>query len=182
MSTSANRSAARIANARSLLVPVTAVTMLLCAAIFGFFYAWAVSTLWGLDRIDPRVAIEAMNAMNEAVRNAAFAPAFFGTPVALAITTLLCFRAGRNDAAAWFGAAAVLYLAGALAVTGSVNVPMNRAMIDAGVPETLQEAEQVWGAYSERWQFYNALRMCVSAVVFLMAVMGTVRLAQRSGQ
>ena len=182
MTTPANRSASQPARARSLLVPVTGVTMLLCAAIFGFFYAWAVSTLWGLDRIDPRVAIEAMNAMNEAVRNAAFAPVFFGTPVALAVTTLVCFRAGRNDAAAWFAAAAVLYLVGAVALTASVNVPMNRAMIDGGVPDTLQEAQQVWTAYSERWQFYNAVRMCVSAVVFLMALTGTVRLAQRSGQ
>ena len=42
-------------------------------AIFGFFYAWVCSTMWGLDATDPRVAIQAMQAMNGSVRNAVFA-------------------------------------------------------------------------------------------------------------
>ncbi len=60
------------------------VAVLLTGAIFGFFYAWVCSTMWGLDDADPRVAIAAMQAMNASVRNAVFFPAFFLTPVALA--------------------------------------------------------------------------------------------------
>lgn len=67
-----------------LALPVTLIATLLSGAIFGFFYAWVCSTMWGLDAADPRVAISAMQAMNASVRNIVFAPAFFGTPVALA--------------------------------------------------------------------------------------------------
>ena len=38
-------------------------SLLLCGAIFGFFYAWVCSTMWGLDSADPAVAIAAMQAM-----------------------------------------------------------------------------------------------------------------------
>ena len=33
------------------------VSLVLTAAIFGFFYDWVCSTMWGLDAGDPRVAI-----------------------------------------------------------------------------------------------------------------------------
>lgn len=63
--------------------------LLSAAAIFGFFYAWVCSTMWGLDQVSSRVAIEAMQAMNASVRNAVFAPAFFGTGPILPLTALL---------------------------------------------------------------------------------------------
>ncbi|GAB5461946.1 hypothetical protein [Hoeflea alexandrii] len=52
-------------------------SLLLTAAIFGFFYAWVCSTMWGLDAADPSVAIQAMQAMNASVRNAVFIPPSF---------------------------------------------------------------------------------------------------------
>ncbi len=163
---------------RALLIPVTGVAMLLSAAIFGFFYAWVCSTMWGLDRIDPRAAIEAMNGMNESVRNAVFAPAFFGTPIALLLVSGLSLSTGHKQAAMWFGGAGLLYILGAFLVTMNVNVPMNRAMIDAGVPETLEEARSVWEAYSAKWQVYNILRTVVSGVVFLMGLVGVTKLVK----
>ena len=48
-------------------VGLAVVTIVFFGAIFGFFFAWVCSTLWGLDHIDPRSAIEAMNGMNESV-------------------------------------------------------------------------------------------------------------------
>lgn len=54
-------------------------SLMLSGAIFGFFYAWVCSTMWGLDRAAPQVAIQAMQTMNASVRNAVIAPAFFGT-------------------------------------------------------------------------------------------------------
>lgn len=65
------------------------VSVVLTGAIFGFFYAWVCSTMWGLDAADPRVAIEAIQEMNASVRNAVFFPAFFLTPVAMALTGML---------------------------------------------------------------------------------------------
>lgn len=152
--------------------------MLLSAAIFGFFYAWVCSTMWGLDTLAPQVAIEAMNGMNASVRNAVFAPAFFGTPVALLVTAGLAMAAGHRGAAVWFGLAAGVYLLGAFAVTMLVNVPMNEALMARGVPEDAAEARVVWAAYSAKWQVYNVARTVASGVVFCMGLMGVVRLAR----
>ena len=69
-----------------MLVSLSIVSVVFCGAIFGFFYAWVCSTMWGLDQADPRVAIAAMQAMNASVRNAVFFPAFFLTPVVLVFT------------------------------------------------------------------------------------------------
>ena len=72
----------------SLMRPLALLSLLLSAALFGFFYAWVCSTMWGLDMADPRVAIAAMQAMNASVRNAVFAPAFFGTAPVSAVHCL----------------------------------------------------------------------------------------------
>ena len=76
-----------------LLRGMALISLLLSGAIFGFFYAWVCSTMWGLDRLEPDTAIAAMQAMNASVRNGVFAPAFFGTPFVLLATALVGWRA-----------------------------------------------------------------------------------------
>ena len=153
-------------------------SLLLSAAIFGFFYAWVCSTMWGLDAIDPRVAIAAMNGMNASVRNAVFAPAFFGTGPILLATAGLAALTGHRGAAGCFVAAGAAYLAGAFAVTLAVNVPMNQALMAAPVPQDIETAAQLWQDYSGRWQVYNLIRTLVTATVLGLCAMGVVRLAQ----
>lgn len=84
--------ASPLASALSFLF--AAIALLLCGAIFGFFYAYSVSVMWGLDSADPRSAIAAMRGINRVVRNAAFAPAFFGTPLALLASATLAYATG----------------------------------------------------------------------------------------
>ncbi len=102
--------------------------LLLSGAIFGFFYAWVCSTMWGLDALPPETAIAAMQAMNESVRNAVFAPAFFGTGPVLLLTAAWAMTRGSGRAAALFALAGAVYLLGAFLPTALVNVPMNRAL------------------------------------------------------
>ncbi|MCV2882872.1 DUF1772 domain-containing protein [Actibacterium sp. XHP0104] len=147
-------------------------SLLFSGAIFGFFYAWVCSTMWGLDAADPRVAISAMQAMNASVRNAVFAPAFFGTPFVLLATALLARNAGRRAAAAAFGLAGLIYLAGGLFLTMSVNVPMNEALAAVTIPDTPEAAAHIWADYSPRWQFWNMVRTVVSGVTLLLAGLG----------
>ncbi len=87
--------------------------LLFSGAIFGFFYAWVCSTMWGLDATDPRTAIEAMQAMNGSVRNVVFAPAFFGTPFVMALAALVAWKADHNAAALAFGLGGLVYAAAA---------------------------------------------------------------------
>ena len=154
-----------------------AISMLLSAAIFGFFYAWVCSTMWGLDAADPRTSIAAMQAMNASVRNLVFFPAFFLTPIALIASSLMLWRLSLNRGAAWFAAAAVTYFCFGLMLTLSINVPMNEALALKEVPERVADAKAIWSDYSTTWQLWNLTRTLASGASFLMAVLGLLSIA-----
>ncbi len=148
------------------------VSAVFAAAIFGFFYAWICSTMWGLDEADPRVAIEAMQAMNASVRNAVFFPAFFATPVVIAFSAGLAWRAGMRTGARLWAAAAVVYLFGGLILTMMLNVPMNESLATVSVPPDVESARAIWADYSGEWQIYNVIRTLASGICVVLVVMG----------
>lgn len=155
-----------------LLLSAAGLALLLSGAIFGFFYAWVCSTMWGLDAADPRLAIGAMQAMNASVRNAVFAPAFFGTPLAQLVAAVLAIMARRGRSAIAFGIAALVYLGGGLLLTLLVNVPMNEALALVAIPADAASAAAVWRAYSEPWQMWNLLRTAASGISLLLVGYG----------
>lgn len=162
------------------LLPVSMLSLLSIGAIFGFFYAWVCSTMWGLDAAAPEVAIAAMQAMNASVRNAVFFPAFFLTPVFLALAGIVSLRCGRGKSAMLFAAAAVLYTLGALVVTATVNVPMNEALAMVAIPADTDEAAAIWTAYSSEWQVWNMRRTIVSGVALILTGFAVFFLNERS--
>ena len=127
---------------------VTALSLLLAGAIAGFFYAYSISVIWGLDATEPAAAIRAMQSINVSVRNAAFMPAFFGTPIVALLAAALWFAAGKNYPAILLAAAALVYLIGAFLPTLWVNVPMNEALARVAVPAEVEAARRIWAAYS----------------------------------
>ena len=153
----------------------------LIAAIFGFFYAWVCSTMWGLDNADPKVAIAAMQAMNTSVRNIIFAPAFFATPFVLMLVGGLAFKQTYKDVALLFGSAGVVYLVGGMFLTIIINVPMNNALGSVIIPENATQANEIWLAYSGKWQFWNQARTVVSGLALLLACIGLFQLGKQSG-
>ncbi|MDU9006130.1 anthrone oxygenase family protein [Sedimentitalea todarodis] len=164
---------------RFLLFPMSLLSVLLTGAIFGFFFAWVCSTMWGLDQIDPNIAIEAMQAMNASVRNAVFAPAFFGTPVALLLTTVIAWKSGATRSAIWFALAGIIYIAGGLILTMQINVPMNEALGTLATPLAPDEAERVWTNYSDVWQFWNQVRTVASGTALASVGLGLAALPHR---
>lgn len=148
--------------------PAALAALLHSGAIFGFFYAWVCSTMWGLDATDPRVAIQAMQAMNASVRNPVFAPAFFGTPVVAGVAAFLAWRGDHGRSATLLAAAAALYIVGAFVPTALVNVPMNLALAATDIPATREAAADVWSAYSSRWQVWNLVRTFASGGSLLL--------------
>ncbi|MBL4813445.1 MAG: DUF1772 domain-containing protein [Rhodobacteraceae bacterium] len=151
-------------------------SMLLSAAIFGFFYAWICSTMWGLDAADPRIAIQAMQAMNASVRNMIFAPAFFGTPVALLLTAALLLAQSYRKSAAYFAIGGAIYLCFGLTLTITINVPMNVTLGALTVPTDMIAAEEIWQTYSPKWQFWNIARTVASGISFLTVTIGLLHL------
>ena len=154
-------------------VPYAAATILialsLTGAMFGFFYAWVCSTMWGLDAADPRTAIAAMQAMNASVRNPVFFPVFFLTTPALAVAALVARRAGGRLCGGLLPGAAVIVGLGCFVLTITVNVPMNAALALVTVPADVSAAAQIWADYSPRWQLFNTLRTVAAGVALLLS-------------
>lgn len=133
--------------------------------------------MWGLDALDPRTAIEAMNAMNGSVRNAVFAPAFFGTPFVLAFAAVALAVTGERRPALWFAASAAVALVFGTLLTMLVNVPMNEALGQVKIPSDRLEAQEIWNNYSSDWQFWNQFRTVASGVALLLAATGLTQVA-----
>ena len=122
----------------------------------GFFYAYACSVMVGLDRVDNRTFIVTMQWINATVRNAAFAPAFFGSlvlTIAAAVVAVVSSRSARG----WIVAAAVLYAA-AFLVTLTLNVPLNEQLAAAGPADQISDLAAVRAAFEGPWIRWNLLR------------------------
>lgn len=158
-------------------MPLAVLSLVMSGAMFGLFYSWVCSVMWGLDTVDPRVAIAAMQAMNEAIQNAVFLPAFLGTPVVLAAAGWIAWRRARPAGIA-FVAAALVYLLGTLILTMAVNVPMNDALAQVPVPDDQAAAAAIWNAFSPRWQAWNVARTVASGAALALAGWATWRLGR----
>lgn len=132
--------------------------------------------MWGLDATDPRIAIQAMQAMNASVRNVIFAPAFFGTPALLAITAAVLWAQNFRKSASLFALSGAVYLCFGLILTMAMNVPMNEALALVTIPADLSEAREIWLDYSSTWQVWNQIRTVASGISFLIAIMGVMNL------
>ena len=165
---------------RRYLNPLAVLSLLFSGAMFGFFFAWVCSTMWGLDAAAPNTAIAVMQAMNASVRNAAFAPAFFGTPIILFATALVAWRSRESCAALLFGAGGLLYLLGALILTVLVNSPMNEALALVETPMEASRAREVWQDYSDPWQHWNTVRTIVSCITLMLAGLAILSLNRSS--
>ena len=157
---------------------VIGVSLLLSAALFGFFYAWVCSTMWGLDTLDPRIAIAAMQSMNASVRNAVFAPVFFGTPIALLLAAVTAYVQGARGGAMMFGASAAVTGIGGVLLTMAVHVPMNAGLAAIIVPDDMAAAAAVWADYSPTWQVWNITRTVFCGFAFLLGLLGAVQFAR----
>ena len=155
-----------------LLKPLAILSLVFSGAMFGFFFAWVCSTMWGLDSTDPNVAIAAMQAMNASVRNWVFAPAFFGTPVLLVVTALAALRLRKRRTATCFALAGLFYIVGAMVPTMTANVPLNEALALVETPLDPAGALEAWRNYSGAWQFWNTVRAVLAGFVLALAGWG----------
>ncbi len=117
--------------------------MLLVGLIAGFFYAYACSVMVGLADTDDRTFIAAMQAINANVRNAGFAPSFFG---------------------------ALTYAVGAFLLTMGVSVPLNDEPAAAGPPASIADPAAVRADYEDPWVTWNLVRTIASTIAFGLAV------------
>ncbi|GAA3447753.1 DUF1772 domain-containing protein [Planomonospora venezuelensis] len=144
-------------------------TILLTGTMTGLFSAFSVAVMPGLDVIDARQAIPAMQSINQKILNPVFLPMFVGALIAAPAAGALLLALGQGQAAVLFFAAAAAYILGAFAPTAAVNVPMNNALAAVSVPADPDEAARLWSGYSVRWTRWNTGRAVFCGISLLLA-------------
>lgn len=149
---------------------LTFLAMLGCGLMSGFFFAFSAGVMRALGRLEPEAGIAAMQAINVAVLNRLFLPAFFGTG-------LLCLAVAVLSLADWPAPGGVARLAGSLAylvgtflVTVAFNVPRNDALaaVDAASPA----AAGAWSSYLGAWTVWNHVRTAAALAATALLALG----------
>ncbi len=141
------------------------VPLVLFGAIGGFFYAYSVSVMLGLNNLADSAAIQAMQELNRGTRNGVFLVTFLFTPIVAAICGVTLFFKGNKATGGFLLAAAGIYFVGSFLPTVSISVPMNHE-IEALNAATLSAAEaaKVWAEYSANWTFWNTVRASMALI------------------
>jgi len=153
---------------RAAAVAATLLALLLTGGIAGFFFAYSVSVMPGLDTASPEAAVLSMQRINRAVRNPVFFVTFFLTPVATLIAAALLLVDRQRLAVGAALLAALVYIGGAFVPTVVVNVPMNEALAAMTTGSSIETARATWVDYSPRWTAWNHLRSVASGVSLLL--------------
>lgn len=132
----------------------------------GFFWSFSTVVMPGLALADPPAALEAMQAINRAVRNPLFGLGFFGA-AGLCLVAGGQALLGRGTPHAWLAlAGALIYLVGVFGVTVGAIVPLNRAL--AAVDPVLPQSAEVMAAYIRDWGFWNHVRTLAALAALVL--------------
>lgn len=131
----------------------------------GLFYAFSMSVMPGLRRVDDRSFVSAMQQINVAILNGWFAVIFAGPGLLALLGGALQLGGDDRRALPWTGAAVAMYV-GMLAVTFAVNVPLNNQLLRAGLPERAGEMAAVRASFEARWVRWNVIRAVASTASF----------------
>jgi uncharacterized membrane protein len=148
-------------------VALTWAVLLLSGLSAGFFVTWEISAVRGLALLDDPGYVAAMNAMNDTVRTPWFAAIFFGTGLVGCVLLAVRWRGGRP----WrlSAAATVVYLAGVIALTAAVNLPMNRELGETRTSGTTETAA-ARADYEGPWRDANRIRVAASLAAFTLFI------------
>lgn len=155
----------------SKLIPaIVLLTLLGSGVMAGLFFAYSNSVMPALAKMPGPQGITAMNHINLVIQNPLFLTIFMGTAVLAVILVGAAFL-GWTAKPVWVLIGSVLYLAGNIAVTFAINVPMNEALATVGAEGP--DSAAVWATVLDRWVFWNHVRAaaCTGALVaFAMAL------------
>ena len=145
------------------LLPAT-VTMGLIA---GFFYAWDVSVMPGLARLDDRTFVGTFQALDRAMMmNPLFMLAFMGALGFTGVAAVLYRRDDDHSVLPWVALAFGLYLA-TFVITMAIHEPLNHVLRAAGDPDRIADLAVVRDAFHEtRWIAWNIVRTIATTAAF----------------
>jgi uncharacterized membrane protein len=148
---------------RGTALVAATLTMGLMAGVFGLY---SHTIMPGLRKTDDRTFVGAFQAIDRAIINPWFMPAFVGALLFTGLGAALCFGARFRAVLPWVLAAFVLYLI-AFVLTVAVNVPLNDALKAAGAPDRIADLAAVRERFGEaRWAAFNLVRTVTSTAAF----------------
>jgi uncharacterized membrane protein len=157
-------------NARSPLMLFAAIGSGLMA---GVFFAFSTFVMSALARLQPAQGIAAMQSMNITAINPLFMAALFGTAGACIFLTASSLFKWHQPGAAYLLVGSLLYLVGAVGVTGALNMPLNDAL--ALVKPDSAEGATLWAKFLTDWTFWNHVRTIaalLAAALFTLSLCG----------
>jgi uncharacterized membrane protein len=138
-------------------------TVGLMAGVFGLY---AHSIMPGLGHTDDRTFVAAFQQLDEAIEQPRFMPVFVGAIVFMGVAAALHLGGDDRSVLPWVLAALVLYLA-VVVITGTVHVPLNHELRDAGNPDLIADLAAVRERFDEaRWKAWNVVRAVLCTTAF----------------
>ncbi len=122
----------------------------------GFFFAYEASVTRGLAEVDDTTYVETFQAINDTIRNSAFAIVFFGSVPAIVVAIFTNRRSMERTPSLLLAAALPLYLTGVV-VTAAGNLPLNDDLGAIRDP-TPTRAAASRADFEEDWNRFNLLR------------------------
>ena len=150
----------------SLLEYLSAATALGCALAGGVFFAFSSFVMPALRALEAARAAEAMRSINRLAVTPAFMAALFAPAVACVVLAIAAVTSLGESWAVWVLAGAIVYLAGAIALTIAWHVPRNDRLEAAS-----SDAPAYWPTYAAEWTRLNHVRAAsgLGAAVLLLA-------------
>ncbi|SFR40040.1 DUF1772 domain-containing protein [Litoreibacter janthinus] len=146
------------------------VPLVLFGAIGGFFYAYSVSVMQGLNNLSDSAAIQAMQELNRGTRNAVFLVTFLFTPIVSVLCAAVLYWKGDRATGVLLLAASAVYFLGSFLPTVNINVPLNHEIeaLNATMLSS-SEAASVWAEYSATWTYWNTIRAVMALIGLALA-------------
>jgi uncharacterized membrane protein len=141
------------------------------ASVGGVFVAFSTFVMDGLERRPAAEGMAAMQSINVAAPRPPFMAFFLGTAVLCVALIVAAVVTWGDRRALLLLAGALLYLVGAILVTGVRNVPMNDALAALDPGSAAGAAE--WSSYLDAWTAWNHVRAVAAlaaAAAFILAL------------
>ncbi|WP_299136405.1 anthrone oxygenase family protein [uncultured Tenacibaculum sp.] len=145
------------------------ITVLLNALSAGLFFAWSVSVILGTKKVGDFTYLETMQNINREILNPAFFILFFGSLIALIITSYLQFN---TKTVFWLVlASTIIYSIGTFGITALGNVPLNNELDALSINKlNLLELKNFRSYYESTWNHYHSIRTISGMISFILVL------------
>ncbi len=142
------------------------------ALMAGLFYNWTTAITTGLHKLPDREYISAMQSFNRTIQNPLFFLSFFGAALLLPLSCFLYYKTSVSMQFYLLLAAAILYLAGVMAVTIAGNIPLNNMLDKFDLANaSVEKIAAMRRAFENKWNNLNTIRTAASFISLLLVLL-----------